>query len=137
MRCDRGALEFTAALAPTKPARVEWLHWNRELPPDEPLTRAASSVTAAIGGTRESLAGVLAASADSAQIGKQLAHAAIDHGTCHIEHGTSNGERSRGTFLLDCQDGQLELSLELDRASQQITSVTLSPPRERGDTCWH
>jgi hypothetical protein len=136
VRCERGALEFTAALVPSKPARVQWLHWERELPPDEQLTRLAHGVAATIGGTEQSLAGMLAPSADSGQISKQLAHAAIDHGSCRMVHGTAKDGYTRGVFRLECEEGELDLSLELDPQSRQVLGLTLGRPHEPGEPCW-
>jgi CubicO group peptidase (beta-lactamase class C family) len=136
MRCERGALEFTAVLVPTKPPRVQWLRWKSELPPDEQLTRLAHGVAASIGGSEQTLAGMLAPSADSGQISKQLAHAAIDHGSCRMVDGTAKDANTRGVFRLECKEGQLELSLDLDPQSRQITALALGRPNEPGEPCW-
>jgi CubicO group peptidase (beta-lactamase class C family) len=137
MRCERGAIDFIVDLSPTTPARVQWLRYERELPPDERLNQAARSVVAALGGTREPLSNLLAAGVDGAQIHNQLAHAAIDHGNCRIEHGVSTGGGARGVFVLTCDRGKLELALDLQPQTRQIAALNLGMPHAPGDPCWH
>ncbi|MET0390428.1 MAG: hypothetical protein ABW321_30935, partial [Polyangiales bacterium] len=135
MRCERGEVAFTLDLTPTVPPRVHLLRWTELLPPDERANHVVAQLAAAIGGAPEQLQPLLAAAAPQEQIGKQLAHAAIDHGTCVPERPIAGDGHSHVGFMLACTHGPLELAIELAEDGL-VNALALQKPHARDATCW-
>lgn len=136
MRCERGSLRFKVDLTPAVPALIHLLRWTSQLPPDERMSSRAAQLTAAIGGTHEALADLLAPGVDVERVHRRLAHAAIDHGTCLVDRPIAGNGHTEASFLLACKSAPGELAIELDEARGQVVSLDLHRPRDPSGACW-
>jgi hypothetical protein len=136
LACERGAIDFTATLAPDDRTRVKSVDIDRSLPPDARLSSAATRLSALIARWDDHVADeILSATVDRAKTKQAFAGAASDHGACSVDHAESDSERFRARFALKCDRGALELHAELDDKSGKIVQALLAAPWAADGKC--
>jgi hypothetical protein len=136
LACDRGGIQFIAALTPTVPPRVQLLSWTEEFPPDERLQEVATNLTGAIGQSPQRLsADVFAATAAGGQARRNLAHLSVEHADCHVERPLTSNGRDHAMFRLQCKQRSFDLSFAIDEPAGKVTEVLGRPPPDPDGVC--
>lgn len=127
MRCARGQVRVRITLAPTMPAKVQYLAWESAMPLGAGMTKAVERVVSLIGTRDEAVVRDLSMpGVDAAAVSGTL-EAAGRWGSCRPgEILSGDGERN-ATLTVSCAKGDLRLSLGLDPDRGRITRLRLAP----------
>jgi CubicO group peptidase (beta-lactamase class C family) len=128
--CERGWLEVSITLAPTTPAKVQYLSVQGVMPPDSTMRTAVDTVVRLVGTWDQRAAEGLAAPGLDLERLRRLTTAAAAWGACTVGDPIQGDGVSSTVVKLSCEKGTLFLRLSIDPATRKLTDVSLVPSRE-------
>jgi CubicO group peptidase (beta-lactamase class C family) len=124
--CEKGWLNVTLSLAPTQPARVQFLEVGGGRPPSAALRQFAEATTQSMGNGARDLR--LAPKLNRRALSATLESARLAYGACRLGDAIEGDGVTKAKFALTCDRGALELALSLE--DDRLASATLSPPSD-------
>lgn len=109
MACEKGWIDVTLTLTPSRPPRIQHLSYVSGRPLSENMKRIAADAIGAMAKGAQDLR--LAAGADRQVISAMLENARIEYGACRIGEVLDGDGTSRARIRLACDRGDLVLSL--------------------------
>ena len=132
VKCERGAIQFAAGLAPGPKPRLQALELREDLPPSADLEHAGAAMIKLLERWDTTAATQwLANSAEVPKLERAFAILAVVHGPCSMDRVAESDGKKRATFLLSCRHLPLELTVVLE-PSGKIAQA--SGRRPRSDT---
>ena len=122
--CDRGQIQFAAALGPGASPRLQALELRESMPPERGLERAAAAALDLLRTWDPTTAHTLLADAtDAPRVERAFARLSAVHGPCKMDRPVDGDGKTHATFLLSCREQPLELTLAL-APSGKVASVS-------------
>ncbi|NJD09762.1 MAG: beta-lactamase family protein, partial [Gemmatimonadetes bacterium] len=132
MGCARGWLNVSITLAPTRPARVQYLSVQSVLPPDAQLNGLLQQAVALVNGWDAAAAARLASPGlDLARLERQVRAAGSAWGRCNAREPVSGDGSSTAELRLACERGPLLLRATLAAGEPRFTRLELIVPRDQ------
>ena len=132
MGCERGWLDAAITLAPTRPAKVQYISVQSVLPPDARLAAALERAVALINEWSAPAAGRLAGpQLDIARLERQVRAAAAQWGRCTLGETVAGDGTSNADVRLACERGPLLLRAAVAAGEPRFTRLELVVPRDQ------
>lgn len=120
--CERGWVNVTFTLAPTRPPRIQYLEFQVGKPLTAAMRAAAEGLAAAIGGSGE--AGKLRPQTDALR---------LHYGTCRLADVLAGDGDTTARVRFACDRGRFDAQLSRDASASEVTQLRMS--RVPGDAC--
>jgi hypothetical protein len=134
--CERGAIQFAAGLAPGPRPRLQGLELREEMSPSKELESGAAAMVKLLERWDTTAATQsLAKASEVPALERAFAGLRAVHGVCKIDRAVDGDGKTRATFLLACQEGPLELAIQLETGGKIAQASGRVPRSETRPNC--
>jgi hypothetical protein len=131
MQCERGWLDVTITLAPTKPTTVQLLSIQSVLPPRDEMAQEIDGISRLLNKWDQKQAAALAAPGlDISRMRSQI-DAAAPWGVCKLGEAVSGDGTRESTVRISCERGTLMARFSLDPGTHRLSAFSIQPSREQ------
>lgn len=131
MTCDRGWLDVTITLAPTMPARTQFLNVQSILPPNHEMAKIIDTALRLMNNWDAAVAESLVAPSFGIEQMRRQISAASSWNNCKTSEVISGDGLNDSAVRLACERGSLLMRISLDPTARKITNFNLSQTRDQ------
>ncbi|HEX4381818.1 MAG TPA: serine hydrolase, partial [Myxococcales bacterium] len=125
--CEIGEITMSVELTSDAPARIQSLVLESILPPNNQLQQdAARALALYVHWSEFSAAQLFAPEADTKKARRAFDLANANQGACKLGPSMKSDGKTKATFRLSCENGDLELALKVEN-SKGVTDLNLTP----------